>query len=193
MTIGIFLGIVFFIMGQELAVIFVLVLGISVVLPFRARYSVVAGAIFFTVSIRTLDLHRWLVDITLFEQQVFGVIMRSAPSVADNASIVLLVHPNNTYVLEHINNSLMMESALRTLYENTTLTARICYLSPEPWGWYDERCWFAEEGVYTTFADSTTLLSLYEQVIIFEYTSNGDTIPLEQIPSDVLWHFDVKL
>jgi hypothetical protein len=136
------------------------------------------------VIIRTLDLHRWLADITLFEQEVFSVILHAAPAVEEDATIVLLVRPDNTYVLEPLNNSVTIESALRTLYEDSSLKALICYLGSEPWGWYEETCRFAEDGLHTTFVDAETIYP-YDRIILFEFTSSGDTVFIEQIPPDV--------
>ena len=157
----------------------------SVLLPIRERYAILASMLIFAVTIRAVDFQRWITDKTLFEQDVLSAIMQAAPGLDADATIVLLVRPDNDEVLEHLNNSTTFQSALHLLYNDPQLNARICYLNESPWGWNNEFCEFVEDGLHTTYFGSEIVYS-YDKLVVFEYTRDGDTILLQELPSDIV-------
>jgi hypothetical protein len=136
--------------------------------------------VFFVLIIRNLDIQRWVTDIQLFEQDILGTIVQTAPDVSRDAVIVLLVHPENPYALEHLNNSLNFQSMLRTLYNRPDLTARICQLTMDPWGWNSETCYLDEAGVHITI-DNVRSIYRFDRVIFFEFREDWQAHFLEQL------------
>lgn len=121
---------------------------------------------------------------SLAQAQILTALVKQAPKVNPNTLILLIDDPVDMGAIRAFWANFYFESAVRFLYGNQSIQARICYPNLATWGNWQDRCQLGEKQVIINGGGFTQeVVKPYDKLLAFHYSQAEGVTLLKQLRS----------
>ena len=155
--------------------------GVGFALPRPLNMAVVLGVLL-TISVsRQLDLLRWLTSESLAVQQLLTEVAEATPGLRPGTPVVLVAEAEIRVDALPFDTSSHFDMALDLMHDDPGYIGILCPVEVAEWGWNEESCAFAADGLMVRVGDNEQTIP-YESLVLVAADTDGvvrlvDTIP----------------